>query len=115
MNSKTKTTLIIIACVLAVALIAWLIWKMLHQNDETSTVEMDKQLGNVTFPLKQGSKGQEVKELQYYLNDKISEMQQDGVKAQLIATDGIFGPETASACNLVFGKEYVTEAEFNEF
>lgn len=111
MNSKTKTTLIIIACVLAVALIAWLIWKMLHENDVTSGTETT---AADEFPLQEGSKGDKVRILQQYLNTQLQLMQTGEVRYTLLTVDGIFGPNTATACKIVFGTETISKSQFNE-
>ena len=44
----------------------------------------------------------------------LADMQEDGVKVSQITVDGIFGAETATACKMVLGHEYVTEKEFDE-
>lgn len=60
------------------------------------------------FPLTNGSKGDEVKRLQVWLNNNLK------IKGQpAIATDGIFGAETASALNTITGSTSMTQDYFN--
>ncbi len=107
MEGKTKTILIVVGCVLAVALVVFLLWK-LKKTDPEGGVS-----GGTVF-LKQGDTGDQVSALQKNLNKMLADMQEDGIKAQQITVDGIFGAETATACKMVLGHEYVTEAEFSE-
>jgi len=107
MDNKKKTAIIIVFCILAVALVVFLLWK-LKKTDPESGVS-----GGAVF-LQQGDTGSKVETLQKNLNDMLSDMQADGVKVSPITVDGIFGAETATACKMVLGHEYVTEKEFNE-
>lgn len=108
MEAKTKTTLIIICCILAVALIAWLVWKMIHLDETTEVDDPD-------FPLKEGSKGAKVRILQEYLNRELAELQKEAeVSPVFLTVDGIFGPNTATACRMVFGTESVSKSQWNE-
>lgn len=64
----------------------------------------EKTLPDASFPLKQGSYGQQVKDIQHYLNYYY--------KAGL-TEDGDFGPKTKTAVKKYLGKEQITEAEYN--
>lgn len=107
MSAKTKTTLIVIACILAVALIAFLVWKMRKSDASSETTDPD-------FPLKRGSKGPKVRILQEYLNTQILKMQDGEVKPALLDVDGIFGLQTETACKMVFGTETISKTQYNE-
>ena len=98
MSDKAKTTWIIIGCVLAVALVAFLVWKM---RKRTTTEQTKK-----TTYLERGSRGEEVRALQAFLNNELAKLSTGEVQYAQIKVDGIFGEETAMACNVVFGHEY---------
>ena len=72
-----------------------------------STPNTNTTSASETFPLKQGSRGDKVRELQQFLNRRIL--------PPLVAldVDGIFGPKTEAALFQVTGRKQVTEAEFN--
>lgn len=108
MEAKTKTTLIVIGCILAVAVVAFLVWKMLKSEKTTEVDDPD-------FPLKEGSKGAKVRILQEYLNRELAELQKEAeVSPVFLTVDGIFGPNTATACRMVFGTETVSKSQWNE-
>lgn len=107
MEGKTKTILIVSGCVLAVALVVFLLWRLKKKDPESGVS------GGAVF-LQQGDTGSKVETLQKNLNKMLADMQEDGIKVQQITVDGIFGAETATACKMVLGHEYVTEAEFSE-
>lgn len=108
MDAKTKTTLIVVGCILAVALIAWLVWKMIHLDESTEAGD------DPDFPLKEGSRGVKVEILQEYLNAQLRKMQTGEINPDLLEVDGIFGPKTATACRMVFGTETISKAQWNE-
>lgn len=58
------------------------------------------------FPLKQGSRGEEVKKLQKYIN-----AQNQGVTLDV---DGIYGSKTQSAVYMIFGQNEVSKKVYNE-
>lgn len=99
MSDKAKTTWIIIGCLLAVALVAFLVWKM--RKRDTTTEQTKK-----TTYLERGSRGEDVRALQTYLNSELAKLSTGEVQYAQIKVDGIFGEETAMACNVVFGHEY---------
>lgn len=105
MSDKAKTTWIIIVCVLAVALVAFLVWKM-RKRDTTTEQTAEP------ATLEVGSRGDEVRALQSYLNSQLVKLSTGEIKYSPIAVDGIFGEETAMACNVVFGTEKVTSNMF---
>lgn len=112
-DNKKQTTIIIVCCILAVALIAFLLFR-LYKKTNTSAIESKKNSDEV-FPLREGSLGTEVKELQEYLNMKMLEMENlDGTELEPLKVDGIFGKKTKTACVLVFGTEQISESQFNK-
>lgn len=98
MNTKTW----IIVGILVVALIVFL-WMRKKKKDDSSP----------KFTLEQGDRGEPVRKLQTYLNSKLAKLTIEGVAYDQIAVDGIFGPETAAACQMVFGHDYVTSEEYD--
>lgn len=108
MTKEQKTTAIIItASVLFVALVAFVLWRMYKKR---SPNEGD---GGDSFPLQEGSLGDNVKKLQEYLNMKMGSMKlPDEMKLVPLKVDGIFGTKTKNACYLVLGVESVTEDQF---
>lgn len=58
------------------------------------------------FPLKQGSRGNQVKKLQEYIN-----AQNQGVT---LTVDGIYGPKTQQAVYMIFGQNEVSKKVYNE-
>lgn len=115
MSDKAKTTWIIIGCVLAVALVAFLVWKMRKRDSNNgNNNELSTNKGENTpdvFPLKVGSRGNEVRTLQTLLNEHISKINGE-FRPLPVKVDGIFGEETATACYLILGTESVTREQF---
>lgn len=111
MDNKKKTVIIIVCCVLAVALIAFLVWKMIHQNNEETSSDAE---ASDDFPLQEGSRGDKVRLLQEYLNTQLMKMQDGEVRPSLLDVDGIFGAKTATACKAVFGTDSISKSQFNE-
>lgn len=108
MTKDQKTTAIIItASVLFVALVAFILWRMYKRKSTTANTE------DGSFPLQEGSLGNNVKLLQEYLNRRMAAMElPDEMKLVPLKVDGIFGTKTKNACYLVFGVESVTEDQF---
>jgi len=65
-----------------------------------------------TFPLKVGSRGEEVKKLQQYLNQKLQEAY--GRQATMLDVDGIFGAKTEDALKAVSGNTQVAKSEYEK-
>lgn len=59
------------------------------------------------FPLKRGSKGEAVKNLQIYLNNEMPDLEP-------LAVDGIFGTLTEARLYLIEGKYEVSELFYNK-
>ena len=112
MTKEQKTTTIIItASVLFVALVAFILWRMYKKKQSASDTELDS---SAIFPLKIGSRGEEVKVLQRHLNNKMANMKTvDGSDLVPLDVDGIFGEKTQLACVLVFGTETVSAKQFS--
>lgn len=108
MTKEQKTTAIIItASVLFVALVAFILWRMYKRKSTTANTE------DGSFPLQEGSLGNNVKLLQEYLNRRMAAMElPDEMKLVPLKVDGIFGTKTKNACYLVLGVESVTEDQF---
>lgn len=105
-NDKKTTTLIIIACVIAVAFIAFLLWK--SYQVKTSPY---REVILSDYPLQKGSKGDSVIALQRQLNIELSKIDLgDGVRPSQLDVDGIFGEKTKKACLLVYGTDVITPA-----
>ena len=112
-GNKKQTTIIIICCILSVALIAFLLYRLYKKTN--ASFNGNSQNNVEVFPLHEGSLGNEVKELQEYLNLKLSSMETtDGIKLVPLKIDGIFGEKTKTACVLIFGTAEISESQFNE-
>ncbi len=109
MTKEQKTTAIIItASVLFVALVAFILWRMYKRKNTTANNTEEG-----SFPLQEGSLGNNVKLLQEYLNRRMAAMElPDEMKLVPLKVDGIFGTKTKNACYLVLGVESVTEDQF---
>lgn len=108
-KEQKTTTIIIIASILFVALVAFILWRMYEKKQTTSDMEQSS-----IFPLKIGSRGEEVKVLQRHLNNKMANMKTvDGSDLVPLDVDGIFGEKTQLACVLVFGTETVSAKQFS--
>ena len=111
---KTETKVII--GLVITALVGGFIWlyfvnkKKATAAAETDTTTKDASIAKqiATFPLKLGSKGSQVVDLQKALNILI-------VGGDKLATDGIFGAKTLSALKKYTGKTSVTEAEYLQY
>ena len=65
--------------------------------------------GSAVFPLKNGSKGAEVKRLQQRLNNVIPTM------LVRLTEDGVFGPKTETALFNTVGLKQLTQNQYNKF
>jgi len=73
----------------------------ISQNTSVSNV-----IANSGFPLQSGSRGENVKRVQAFLNQKLN--------AGLVV-DGIFGPNTLKALKALNGNSSVSESEFKQY
>ncbi|MCQ2959547.1 MAG: hypothetical protein MJ198_05090 [Bacteroidales bacterium] len=90
---KQKIAIVSIVFIVIAVFVAVILWK---NSDD-----------NGTFPLKQGSQGEEVRKLQAALNKK-------NTSGITISEDGIFGPKTESLLVAVTGKTSLTKREYKK-
>lgn len=97
-----KKKIIITTIILAIlAIVTFFIVKKVKQTNATSST------GTGTgFPLKQGSKGEEVKIVQNSLNKIIG---------NTIAADGVFGQQTENALYIKVGLKQLTKKQYEAF
>jgi peptidoglycan hydrolase-like protein with peptidoglycan-binding domain len=96
MNKKTAIITAISILTLGIIFVIARRSKAKKENEQGITSE---------FPLQIGSRGDNVKKLQSYLNTRI--------KTTKLIIDGIFGVLTQAALKSVTGKISITEQEFN--
>lgn len=78
-------------------------------GDFSSATKQSKGSGTQSrFPLRKGSRGEEVKTLQRYLNSKTR------VPLALLKVDGIFGSKTQAASQRVLGIREISESKYYE-
>ncbi|HON53702.1 MAG TPA: peptidoglycan-binding domain-containing protein, partial [Bacteroidales bacterium] len=82
----------------------WIVISLLIITAVIVYVMVQKQKNPGVFPLKQGSRGEEVRKLQEWLNK-----QNAGIT---IAVDGIFGPKTESLLFAVTGAKEISSKEY---
>jgi putative cell wall-binding protein len=117
---RTKYAILITVAIVIIVLVVifWQDVKMWFKDNGTGGEDGGSGTGTTapaTFPLQQGSKGNEVKELQRYLNRQKAIWQAGGViitNADLII-DGNFGQKTAAMCQAVQVVVPVTETFYN--
>ena len=111
LNKQQITTISIAASgAVVVGLLIYFLffYKKREQNSNSATA----------FPLKKGSSGTNVSELQQKLNSRmqllvVTPFTYNGVEKKSIAVDGIFGSETEAAVKWALGTTSVTEKQFN--
>ena len=124
MSKKTIITLSICIALIAVAVVVYVVLRKKPPKEDVQpgiTHISDKKpasgtaSGVNTTILKRGSRGEEVKQLQQYLNAKIlANMWSKGYPTYAgniiteFDTDGIFGSKTEAVCQWYFGKPSVT-------
>jgi len=117
MKNKGLTAILIIVLPMSVVGIYYLVKYILKKRAEkaAATVPPASKPGTVppsvkpatqvsVFPLKNGSRGNEVRALQTYLNGKMP------APMAKLTVDGIFGAKTEAAVKSVFNTSSVTEA-----
>lgn len=69
------------------------------------------------FPLKKGSRGDEVRKLQAKMNNWVSYYMLTGIKPpyQRLSEDGVFGPKTEANLNFILKKKSITESAYRSF
>ena len=107
MKKKIIITIVILA-ILGVA--AFFIYKKVKQKNQTGTGSIGSGSGTTGFPLKQGSRGKEVENVQKALN----QVNQQSAFTALIV-DGIFGPKTEAALQSTLGLKQLTKTQYNKF
>ena len=108
-----KKTIIIVSIILLIGIIYYfVIYKKkvdaTTEENPTKKVNTDA-LNNTVFPLKKGSTGSKVKEVQNYLNKNIRP------PFNLLVVDGIFGQATEDALNREIGVKTVSEQIYKGF
>ncbi len=112
---KTKWAIIISVAVVAVVLVV-IFWKDLFKKGSTGSSSPDNSTNApATFPLKSGSKGAEVKQVQQYLNKMKAGMIEGGVQVYLddLIIDGIWGAKTQAMAEKVLLQVPVTKEVYN--
>lgn len=107
-NISPKTWIII--AIVALLIIALIIYLKNKSVEDDGNVSMNKTLGsNISasaprsiFPLQYGSKGEEVKALQIYLNSK----------GEKLLIDGIWGPLTETSVAKVLKLKTINEVDY---
>lgn len=132
---KQNKHLVIVGVALVIVGIACLMWHLankgvfasilgkkntgVHKNDGQANSNVP--VSTDTFPLRKGSRGNNVKRLQLALNGAIAFLMParpflyDGKQRTSIAVDGVWGDETQAAVNWYYmlNKVEVTEAELS--
>jgi len=101
---KKKTLIIIVLLIIFAIIITFITIKVKKRNNLSSSTNSSSNSG--TFPLKQGSRGTEVKNVQNMLN-KI-------IPADL-EVDGIFGPKTEASLQKRVGLRQLTKKQYEKF
>lgn len=108
---KNKKVVILVVAIGIVALSYFLIKKKKAQKEADSLFNQSQSpsqpVSNDEFPLKNGSKGDNVKKLQDYLNLNIKP------PMAKLKVDGMFGPATEAALSSVTSKKTMTKEDFN--
>lgn len=112
---KKKTLIIIVlALVVAAAVVVYFVFKRRNNNNNNNNPDNSNSTGGGTtgtnsgFPLKYGSRGENVKKLQRRLNEQLP-----STTPQLVV-DGIWGKKTEDAVKLVYGINVISESKFND-
>jgi len=131
MKINKKTSMVLIACVAIVGVTIWfLLWydkKAKNENGTSNQTNTGSSSGATTseFPLKIGSRGEKVRELQQKLNTAV-EKKWDilyvkptfaGEVINSLVVDGVFGAKTLTFLQYVFvdqSKMEISETEFNK-
>jgi hypothetical protein len=92
MKTGSKVTLFVSVIVAAAGLTVWLAARSRRQEEETDSS---------VFPLRYGSRGEEVKQVQYAVNVLLSRLPDEYDFAHL-AVDGIWGDKTDHALRMTF-------------
>lgn len=125
---KKNTIIALVVAVLAVVGTVVFLWFYDKKQNPTPAVKPEPTKPGTTpatppatvsvFPLKQGSKGEEVKKLQRKLNEFISFnyfTMATKPPHQTLTVDGDFGPKTAANVKFIFGTPTVTQSQYNKF
>lgn len=80
-----------------------LVLAMIYNSQKPDRKTMDAGIPSAVF-LTDGSTGDEVKNLQTYLNEK----------GETLIIDGVFGPLTRAAVVKYFGRPFITDQEYKE-
>lgn len=103
-----KKTLLILLGLLLVGGVSAIGFTVLKDKKTLPGTGADEPETKSDFPLKIGSTGEKVKQLQRYINSKMLAFEMP------LDVDGIFGPATLTQLKFKTGLSEVSEAKFNE-
>ena len=113
MEINTKKKLVLTGTALVIVLAAYGVYWFLTRDKETAEGDFSNSTSRRTskpkvFPLRKGSKGEEVKKLQKALNQKLLP------PIRQLVVDGIFGSKTLGALKSITGKSTVNKSEYSK-
>jgi hypothetical protein len=108
-----KKLAIFIGIVIILILAYFLLRKPKATKDESSTTAGTTTTANDNFPLKLGSRGDRVKNVQKAINKKITASTVAPYNPQYITEDGIWGNQTETNIIKYFSKNILTETDYN--
>lgn len=123
---KKNNKILLLVCIIVVVITAATLYYFeKKRKEELSEGEIKSSSGTTTqtttssvFPLKKGSKGEEVKNLQRKINEYLTYywfMLQVKPTYQTLSVDGIWGTKTESNVQYVFKKNQISEQEYKLF
>ncbi|MCL1867752.1 MAG: peptidoglycan-binding protein [Paludibacter sp.] len=108
---KENKALIIITIVLIILAVCAVLWQTgVFGKLFSNTASSPALPSDADFPLKNGSRGDVVTELQRRLNNQL--LKKNELNLAPLALDGIFGSKTESAANYVLGTKTVTKTQY---
>lgn len=112
MKNKKITALVIVAVVIVFIVIVWL---LVSKRKRYSAYQESLKYDPTVFPLKKGSRGKEVEEVQKYLNVAFSSKiyKAKSGNHELLDEDGIWGTKTEAAVNEFMGTSAIEESLYS--
>ena len=105
MDKKKKLIITAVLIIVVIALIYWFFLRKKEVKTDAATVDS----GSGVFPLKKGSRGKEVEQVQIYL------LREYGAQYPKSGIDGIWGNETDVNVTKFLKKDNVSEASYNKW